>query len=166
MRDKNIAAGAVLILIGVAGLILINFYESRYTPEIFPFAPGYERSFSSNGARIYYTATSSSGKPITASMGAMSMSRAMMSCVNCHGKDGKGGKVRMMMGSFEAPDIRYKVLTSGHHEGEPPYTDELIKRAITQGIDSSGKPLEFPMPKWSMSEEDLNDLLDYLKSLG
>lgn len=165
MRDKNIAVGAALILIGVAGLILINFFESRYIPEMFSFAPGYERSFSSNGERIYYTATSSSGKPITVTMGAMSMPQPMISCVDCHGVDGKGGKVRMMMGSFEAPDIRHKVLTSGHHEEEPPYTDELIKRAITQGLDSSGKPLEFPMPKWSMSEEDLNDLLDYLKRL-
>jgi len=54
------------------------------------------------------------------------------------------------------------------HEGEeehPPYTDETIKRAITQGVDPAGEPLEWPMPRWSMSDEDLEDLLDYLKSL-
>jgi hypothetical protein len=54
----------------------------------------------------------------------------------------------MMMQSFDAPDIRYKTLTSegmAHGEGEdhPPYTDETIKRTITQGVDPAGNPLKW-----------------------
>jgi hypothetical protein len=70
-----------------------------------------------------------------------------------------------------APDIRYKTLTAEEmeHEGEeehhPPYTDETIKRAITRGVDPAGNPLECPMPRWTMTEEDLSDLLEFLKSL-
>ncbi|HEY66161.1 MAG TPA: cytochrome c [Caldilineae bacterium] len=133
------------------------------------------REFRSNGERIYFTATSERGTPITADMGMGMMGGGMMgggtmSCVNCHGPDGRGGRVRMMMRTFVAPDIRYKTLTEEkmEHEGEeehPPYTDETIKRAITQGVDPAGEPLEWPMPRWSMSDEDLEDLLDYLKSL-
>jgi len=63
-----------------------------------------------------------------------------------------------------------QVLVFGlmEHEGEeahPLYTDETIKRAITQGEDPDGEPLDWPMPRWTMSDEDLNDLLEYLKGL-
>jgi hypothetical protein len=70
----------------------------------------------------------------------------------------------MMMWTFNASDIRYSSLTSGIGD-EKPYTDELIKRAITEGLDPEGKKLDPPMPVWQMSGEDQNDLLDYLKTL-
>jgi cytochrome c oxidase subunit 2 len=89
-----------------------------------------------------------------------------MACVTCHGPNGRGGRVRLMMRTFEAPDIRYKTLTSAKPgEEHEPYTDETIKRAITQGVDPAGKPLEWPMPRWTMSAADLNDLLAFLKNL-
>jgi len=47
----------------------------------------------------------------------------------------------------------------------PPYTDALIMRAITQGLDPAGEPLDWTMPRWQMSEADLTDLLAYLKTL-
>lgn len=131
--------------------------------------------FDSNGVggtppRIYFTATSNSGQPITAEMAGMRMQhQGMMTCATCHGPEGRGGRVTMMMGTFEAPDIRHSTLTEGEHDDahaeHPPYTDELIKRAITQGLDPAGEPLDWPMPRWRMSEDDLNDLLDFLKTL-
>jgi mono/diheme cytochrome c family protein len=71
-------------------------------------------------------------------MGMGIMGGGMMTCASCHGSDGRGGRVRMMMRVFEAPDIRYQTLTSEEHGGEgeegaehehEPYTDEDIKRA-------------------------------------
>jgi mono/diheme cytochrome c family protein len=121
--------------------------------------------FRSNGERIYFTATSASGQPIVAEMGRMVMS-SPAACADCHGPDGRGSTVwMMMMGSFEAPDIRYATLVAEGHEEHPAYTDDLIKRAITEGLDPAGEPLKYPMPRWRMSERDLNDLLGYLKSL-
>ncbi len=125
-----------------------------------------------NGRQIYLTATSTHGTPITFQMpgsGMMGGMRGgpagrMMACVTCHGPDGRGGEVQMMMGAFEVPDIRYQTLTEGEMD-HAPYTDETIKRAITQGVDPAGQPLEWPMPLWSMSNQDLNDLLAFLKSL-
>lgn len=127
-------------------------------------------SFESNGERIYFTGTSESGEPITAQMSGMHrMPPGMMACVACHGENAQGGTVSMMMGSFVAPDIRYKTLTGKDHsegsENHSPYKDETIKRAITEGIDPDGKSLEWPMPRWNMSESDLNDLLSYLKTI-
>ena len=129
------------------------------------------KTFQSNGEQIYLTGTSTSGKPIPATGGMMP--GGYRSCASCHGKDGKGREISMMMHSFTAPDIRYETLTSGHHHGEeadhedehPPYTDETITRAITKGLDPSGTPLDAPMPRWDMAEEDLGNLLEYLKAL-
>jgi mono/diheme cytochrome c family protein len=77
----------------------------------------------------------------------------------------------MMMTTTEAPDIRYTVLTKGEHDeahGEgphQPYSDETIKRAITQGVDPAGNPLSWVMPRWDMTDEQFNDLLDFIKTL-
>ncbi|MFZ3060150.1 MAG: cytochrome c [Candidatus Methanoperedens sp.] len=151
---NSLKIAIILIAVGVTGLFAVNLYSpSYYTIS--------SSDFQSNGERIYFTATSNSGKPIISSIGAMTMRNGMMSCAACHGADGKGGRGRMMMWTFNASDIRYSSLASG----EKPYTDELIKRAITEGLDSEGKKLEPPMPVWQMSDEDQNDLLEYLKTL-
>lgn len=133
------------------------------------------QSYESNGERIYFTGTSSSGEPIRANLPGMSrMMAGGRACVDCHGPDGRGGTFRMMMGTYTAPDIRYATLTEqehgnekveGEHDEHPPYTEETIKRAITEGIEPNGESLEWPMPQWKMSESDLNDLLAFLKTL-
>ena len=46
-----------------------------------------------------------------------------------------------------------------------PYTDDLLKRAITKGIDANGESLDPTMPRWYMPEKDLNDLVTYIKTL-
>lgn len=56
------------------------------------------------------------------------------------------------MATFRAPALTY-------------YGDELMKRAITRGVGPDGRPLFTPMPRWSMSDEDLVDLLAYLRSM-
>ncbi len=123
--------------------------------------------FASNGERIYDTGVSAKTGPIRSSGGPMWVQMHGAGCVTCHGLHGRGG-VPVMMGSAIPPDIRYKALTSGEYEqGEKgtPYTDALIKRAITEGLDADGKPLDRTMPRWSMEEADLNDLIAYLKTL-
>jgi cytochrome c oxidase subunit II len=147
------------------------------------FERGFGQEFDSNGEQIYFTATSRRGTPITFDMhdgrmmGRMPMMRGgmmrgdMMSCADCHGSDGSGGRLRMMMTTYAAPDIRWQSLIAadhGHGDDEmdhPPYTEETLKRAIIQGVDPAGEPLEWPMPRWNMSDEDLNDLIDFLKML-
>lgn len=74
-----------------------------------------------------------------------------------------------MMGTEVPGDIRYRHLIEEeeHEEGEehPPYTDELIKRAITLGVNPAGEPLDLTMPRWRLSDQDLDDLLEFLKTL-
>jgi len=81
----------------------------------------------------------------------------------------------MMMTSFNTPDITWHNLTeaAGHeeepgekeHEEHPPYTEETLKTAITRGINPAGEPLGELMPRWRMSERDLDDLVEFIKTL-
>jgi len=116
--------------------------------------------FSSNGERIYYTATSKSNKPIKAQIGMMGVSSSYLACVDCHGADGKGQTMNMMMGSYKVPNITYEELFE-----EEKHTERDVKKAITEGVNHDGKELNFPMPIWKMSEKDFNDLIAYLKTL-
>jgi len=136
---------------------------ARHMPEVMKSlgADRLDRTYTSNGERIYYTATSASGQPITARIGLVTMTGPMMSCVDCHGPRGEGGPIRFCiechgeespMAAFRAPALKY-------------YGDELMKRAITTGVGPDGRPLFTPMPRWSMSDEDLADLLAYLRSI-
>jgi cytochrome c oxidase subunit II len=130
---------------------------------------GTKQSFPSNGEQIYFTATSQRMTPINSSLAMGMMSDGMVTCSICHGQGGRGGQVEIMMRTFDVPDIRFGTLTSGQMqdkgEEHPPYSDETIKRAITQGIDPSGKSLEWPMPRWTMTDQDLDDLVNFLKTL-
>lgn len=138
-----------------------------------PFGSAGEYGYGSNGESIYFTARSSSAESITYSGGIRMMHP--LACANCHGADGRGGRVSMMMWSFDTPDITWDNLTEEkHHEEEgdeqeqeehPPYTEETLKRAITGGINPAGDPLDSEMPRWRMSEQDLDDLVEFIKTL-
>jgi hypothetical protein len=117
--------------------------------------------FTSNGQRIYLTATSASGTPISYQGGPMVGMMGGLACVMCHQTDGHGGQVTLMGQSFQPPNISWPGLISD----DPPYTEVTVKRAITLGLDSGGSRLDWPMPRWSMSASDLDDLVAYLKTL-
>ncbi|MFQ5875391.1 MAG: c-type cytochrome [Dehalococcoidia bacterium] len=125
------------------------------------------KGYSSNGELIYFTGTNEQGQRIPFNGGPMWLFMHGGSCASCHGPDGRGGAL-VMMGTKIPGNIRYHhLIEEEHEEGEehPPYTDELIKRAITEGLKPAGEPLDWTMPRWRMSEEDLGDLLEFLKTL-
>lgn len=130
-----------------------------------------QREFASNGERIYFTATNNAGDVIAYDGGpGGGMMGGSLACVSCHGPAGRGGRVTLMMQTFNAPDITWPALTGAHEEtGEmehPPYTEETVKRAITQGVDPAGHPLDAVMPRWRLTDRDLEDLVTYLRTLG
>ncbi len=127
--------------------------------------------YASNGERIYFTGTSANGR-ISYSGGGFGggmMGGGRLACADCHGPDGRGGRHVMHMTVMNAPDIRWSTLTEAEHGGEgmdhPPYDVETFKRAVTQGVEPDGNRLDPAMPRWRMSDQDLNDLIEYLKSL-
>lgn len=132
-------------------------------------------SFDSNGERIYFTATSASGDGIDyeggPGTGAMMMG-GTLSCASCHGTDARGGTHRMHMDIMDAPNIRWVALAAedGHTEDDSnerhhdTYDLEAFKGAVVAGVHADGEALSDDMPRWSISESDLQDLVAYLQS--
>ena len=134
-------------------------------------------AFASNGERIYFTSTSERGGAITYTggpdVGGMMMGGSM-TCASCHGPTGRGGRHIMHMEVMNASDIRWPALISesgeghgdGGEDGDHPteYGLEEFRLAVVEGKHPDGKRLKADMPRWKMSEEDLNDLLSYLKT--
>jgi cytochrome c oxidase subunit 2 len=131
-----------------------------------------EVKYASNGQRIYFTGVDAAGNEIPFAAGPPWLAMHGGSCVDCHAEDGRGG-IAVIPGGGVSPDIRYDVLTGKERpsiEGDTehehtPHTDATIKRAITDGIDADGQALDLTMPRYRMSEKDLNDVIDYLKQL-
>ncbi len=48
----------------------------------------------------------------------------------------------------------------------PAYTEETLKRAIREGIDSNGRPLDPLMPRYPLNDRELDHLIAYLKTLS
>jgi cytochrome c oxidase subunit 2 len=127
-------------------------------------------AFRSNGERIYFTSTTKRGKEITYSSGpALSgwmMMGGRMACASCHGPYGRGGKHSMGMGGMsmgmtqvmDAKDIRWSVL-------KDEFNTEKFRLAVVKGLDPDGTQLKSDMPRWNISNDDLSDLIAFLKTL-
>lgn len=156
MKGKGLLlTGLAFLTIGIIGLTL---FGSGIVP---PAAA--ENTPAARGAWIFRTGAAPDGQPIPYS-GSMMM-RA--SCAGCHGVDGRGLRTPM----FVSPNVTYRNLTdlAGMLEPDgtrgPTYTDDQIRRAVTQGTDAEGKPLDWPMPRWQLTDQEWNDLLAYMKML-
>ena len=124
----------------------------------------------SRGKQIYVQGTSQSGREVFAYVGeaSLEMPGASMPCANCHGLDGLGKRE----GSINPSDITPESLTKPygviHADGRkhPAYTPGGFAAAITRGIDPAGNLLSKVMPRYSMTPDDLRDLIAYLARLG
>lgn len=120
-----------------------------------------------NGERIFKTGYNVDGERIAFDAGAHWLQMLGGGCAACHGDDGSGARWAMM--SIQtAPDIRYSHLTEDEHaedEGHPPYDEELLARAIREGLNPAGETLSWPMPRWDLSDRDMADLIEYLRML-
>ncbi len=121
------------------------------------------------GKQIYLYGTGYNGVPIEAlaGEGTVKVPAAILRCVNCHGPDGRGKPE----GGVYPSNIRWTELSkpyaiaTGSGRERPPYTESLVVRAITMGIDSGGKRLNGAMPKYQLTREQADDLVAYLKVL-
>jgi cytochrome c553 len=148
----------------------VTLISIMWMPALWGYVQSQSR-FQSNGEAIYYERTNQDGFMISFDEGPKWLKSRRLGCVACHGPKGKGGY--LIWPSLKmAPDIRYDSLVKEAHlhggktETHPRYTDELLKRAVTEGINAAGKPLDPVMPRWKLSDRDFVDLLAYLKQLS
>ena len=129
-----------------------------------------EGSDSQNGERIYFTAISGRGDQITYTggpgLGGMMMG-SYLTCAACHGPEGQGGVHQMHMTVMNAPDIRYSALSTMPEMQHSTHSYGLadFKLAVEGGQHPDGEELNADMPRWNMSDADLQDLLAFLKTL-
>jgi hypothetical protein len=120
-------------------------------------------AFRSNGERIYFTSSSGRGTAITYASGPTSggwmMGGGRLTCASCHGPGGRGGVHNMgMMQTMNAKDIRWSALQSE-------FDIEKFRLAVTKGQDPDGTQLKTDMPRWNIGNDDLADVVAYLKTL-
>ena len=116
-----------------------------------------EPRFKTNGESIYFTGVSQKNGRIQFNKGPSWMGEYGGNCGGCHGPEGKGG-VPILDSDIVATDTGYKALTDAG------YTDRLIKLAITDGLNPEDETLDIVMPRYNMSDDDLNDLIEFLKT--
>jgi hypothetical protein len=148
----NLFRGILLLLL-TASL----FAQNRLTPQ------------EERGRRIFERGDSASGQPITASInGEDRVAASILPCSNCHGHDGQGKPEGGVVPSNITWDALTKPYGVTHPDGRshPPYTDRLLKRAITMGVDPDGHALGNAMPRFQLSLADASDLVAYIKRLG
>ena len=116
--------------------------------------------FSSNGERVFFRGIGSKGELIKNSHGMRGVG-----CAMCHGANAQG--MRMMM---EVPPLRWDYLTDpkGHTHANgrthPPFTESSFKSCVLAGIDPAGNSFSTMMPRWEITNEDLDSLMEYLKT--
>lgn len=132
----------------------------------------YPSEFVSNGQRIYFIGRSLSGSPIIANTGDSMMGHHRQmhggGCAGCHGINREGERLWPQFW-IHAPALTASALLSddhaehghGDHGG---YDDGTLRKAISDGLRPNGDALDGSMPRWSMSKEDLDDLVSYLMS--
>ena len=128
-----------------------------------------------SGRSIYRNGASRSGAEIVALVGEQrtEIPASVLPCGSCHGEDGRG----LPQPGLTAADITWKALTeprgpvakgpqATHRRPRPAYTEELLVRAITRGVDSAGQRLHISMPRYRLTRRDAAALIAYLRRLG
>jgi hypothetical protein len=167
-KNRYLIIGLVLLVIAVLGIAAVKFMGGMrmgggMMQDMMRNKKSIDKKtrFSSNGERIFYSGINSKGEPVN-----NSHSMQGGGCAMCHGADAKG--MRMMM--MDAPSLKWDSLTDSkghtHPSGRkhPPFTEPSFKICVLAGFDSGGNQLSTMMPRWEMSNEDLDDLIDYLKT--
>ncbi len=125
------------------------------------------------GERMYREGLLPSGERMTAVVeGDVELSGAQVICGTCHRRSGLGSSEGQEVVPAVAGALLYSPLrlpTSRPPlapELRPAYTDATLKRAIREGIGAAGKPLSPFMPRYSLTDEQLELLIGYLKALS
>lgn len=160
-------AGQFACLLAIASGTTTSTLAARIAPARASVAPG---------AAIYLHGLLPSGAPVQARReGELQISGAEAACINCHRRSGMGE----LEGSIKIPPISgrylFRARTSAEGSSDSPlaeglrerdsYTEATLARAIREGMGADGKALNFLMPRYSLSDGDMDQLIAYLKAL-
>ena len=119
------------------------------------------------GKAIYLRGESPSGKEIKAKIGDLDVPASTVTCGGCHGLRGEG----KTEGGVRAGNLTWTNLVKPYGHTHPSgrkhtaFDEKLFTRAMVQGTDPAGNELAVAMPRFQMSDEDMADLIAYLKRI-
>ena len=119
------------------------------------------------GKAFYLRGESASGREITALMGEIDVPASTLTCAGCHGLRGQG----LTEGGVTAGPLTWSFLTKpyGHtDEGgrkHQAFSETSFVRMLTAGLDPAGNKLAVAMPTYRMSQDDMANLIAYLKRI-
>lgn len=121
------------------------------------------------GRAIYFGEEGSALDTATAEIGTMDVDLPASSfpCASCHGERGIGRAERGVVPSDLSRDALTRPYDVKAAAGRvrPPYTEDLFRRALNEGVDSGGTGLNEAMPRFDLSEDDVSDLWAFLDKL-
>ena len=123
------------------------------------------------GSRIYLEGKGADGTAIDAVINNLTASAAL-ACANCHRESGLGTSES----GLTIPPVSWRFLGRDQPENDhsrfysiqnkrPAYTTALVHRLLTTGITSKGQPADPLMPRYDITAQQTEHLVEYLKSL-
>lgn len=153
-KKMGLTVGLSMIVIGALGFLLLGiFFFSGYGSFVASPDSGWlqtNTSWMGSGGMM------GNGRGMNADL-ARNMMRPI-ACANCHGINGQGGFV-FPDGKTVSADIRWETLTD---EG---FDTAKFKKTVTEGLDEKDERLSVWVPRWDITDKDLDELIVYLKTL-
>jgi hypothetical protein len=134
------------------------------------------------GERMYREGILPSGKPMQALVsGDVPVAGTAFTCVSCHVRSGvgsfEGGIVTLATNGAKLAQPRYwkfpnllpeerKGLRVQTPMARPPYNDNTLAHVLRTGLDPNGRELNYVMPRYDLTDQDMVILTHYLWSLS
>ena len=119
------------------------------------------------GKAFYLRGEDASGQEMMAKVEDLDVPARTLTCAGCHGSHGEGKSE----GGVEAGSLTWSSLIKPHEHFKPDvrkhvaFSDSSFGRALTTGLDPSGNRMAAAMPTYPMSQEDVSNLIAYLKRI-
>ena len=129
------------------------------------------------GQSLYRDGLLASGEPVRATVqkGVM-LNGADAACVKCHRRSGLGGSEgqnpirpiagRLLFSQGKPERAGRWAIAASSTAVRPPYTRDSLARALREGIDPAGRPLDPLMPRYDLSDDEIAQLQAYLEGLS
>lgn len=125
------------------------------------------------GRQLYLEGELPSGKRIAGRVrGDIELTGDQVVCGTCHRRSGLGSSegdqvIPAITGEMLFKPLRLPTSSDPLAPSQrPAYTEATLRRAIRLGIDANGNPLDPLMPRYPLSDRELDLLIGYLKTLS
>jgi hypothetical protein len=125
------------------------------------------------GRRMYREGILPSGELMSGIVrGDIRLTGEQVVCAACHRRSALGSMEGQEVVPAVTGDILYQPLRMPTSKPplppvrRPAHTDETVKRAIRDGVGADGKALSPLMPRYAFSDEEIDGLISYLKTLN